>query len=102
MLIWSLFHFPGSKSEPYGYPLFPATLIGSRNLIVVYVNSLLAMCVVSFSPFDERTMPNPTRRRLNVRHWLRESHWVEEVRLDSIGRLASMRCAPTKIRRTQL
>ncbi|EPS96671.1 hypothetical protein FOMPIDRAFT_1053038 [Fomitopsis schrenkii] len=57
MLIWSLFHFPGSK---------------------IYVNSLLAI--------------------LNVRHWLRESHWVEEVRLDSIGRLASIRCAAAERR----
>ena len=102
MLIWSLFHFPGSKSELYGYPLVPTKLIRSHNVnSAVYVNSLLAMYVISFSPSFPSTVPSPTHRRLNVRHWLRESHWVEEVRLDSIGRLASMRCAPAKTRRAQ-
>lgn len=97
MLIWSLFHFPGSKSAYYGYPLTPAALIRYLDL-AVYVNSLLAMYVVSFNPLRHESMLIPTRHRLNVRHWLRESHWVEEVRLDSIGRLASIRCAAAERR----
>lgn len=95
MRISQLFHFPESKSACDGYPRLPAVLINSHHPLV-YVNSMLAVYVIPYSSSRHTSILNPTRHRLNVRHWLRESHWVNDVPLGSKGSLPSIRCAAAR------
>lgn len=79
-LIWSLFHFPASKSESLRR-FMPMNGLTSA-FSIVYVNSLLALYV----PVPTYRAPNSDQQRcrLNVRHWLRESHYAESVHLESL------------------
>lgn len=76
-----MFHFPASKGESRRRSsFFLNDLTGI--FLAVYVNSLLALCVSV--PGNRTGYTAELGFSLNVRHWLRESHSSDAVRLESL------------------